>query len=87
MEADTALRLREALEENEKLQEQKERLEIERNEQAQKISDLNEQLENLLRRLYGRKSERYENPNQTDRFDELGVEEPCDPKDTPEEKK
>ena len=53
-------------EKNEDLSLENERLACERNEQEQKLELLQEKVNDLLHRLYGRKSERFENPNQTD---------------------
>ena len=60
-----------ALELLNKLKQDNERLSSEKNEQAEKIRLLEEQLNDLLRRLDGRKSERFENPDQTTLFDLL----------------
>ena len=49
-----------------------ERLACEKNEQAQKIELLQEQLNDLMRRLYSPKRERFENPDQTDLLDRIG---------------
>ena len=57
--------------ENEELKRHVESLSCEKNEQAQQIGLLQEQLNDLLRRLYGRKSERFEDPNQTSLLDLL----------------
>ena len=53
-------------EKNEDLSLENERLACERNEQKQKLELLQEKVNALLHRLYGRKSARFENPNQTD---------------------
>ena len=58
--------------ENEELKTAVERLSSEKNEHAEKIDLLTEQLNDLLRRLYGQKSERFENPNQLDLHKLLG---------------
>ena len=57
---------------NKQNEELKRQLEIERNESSHEIESLKEQINELLRRLYGRKSERFENPNQLDFLKELG---------------
>lgn len=51
---------------------QNETLACERNEQKQKIDLLQEKVNDLLHRLFGRKSERFENPNQMDFLKLLG---------------
>ena len=56
----------------EQLSLEKERLTCERNDQSQKNELLQEQINDLLQRLYGRKSERFENPNQLDLLKQLG---------------
>jgi transposase len=59
-------------EKNEEISLENERLACERNEQTQKLELLQEQINDLLHRLYGRKSERFENPNQLDLLKQIG---------------
>lgn len=66
--------------ENRELRLANERLACERNEQAEKIELLSEQVNDLLHRLYGRKSERFEHPDQG----ELALEWAEEPKPTTE---
>ena len=68
--------------ENEELKTANERLACERNEHAQKIELLTEQLNDLLRRLWGRKSERFEHPDQAEL--DLGWPESEEPEPSPE---
>ncbi len=56
----------------EELKRQNERLASQKNEHEKEIEGLREQIDALLRRLYGRKSERFENLNQLDFLKELG---------------
>ena len=64
--------LQESLSRNEELKQRIESLSCERNERDKEIEALREQISDLLRRLYGRKAERFENPNQLDLLKELG---------------
>lgn len=75
----------ESLDALEQLQLENERLACERNELAQEVRHLREQLDALVQRLYGRKSERFENPAQTDLLDLIGYEAPKPPETRPED--
>ncbi len=55
--------------ENESLKLELETLRCDRNDQQQKIERLEEQLQSLLKKLYGRSSEKYHHPDQGDLLD------------------
>ena len=55
--------------ENETLKRELETLRCNRNDQQQKIDQLEEQLQSLLKKLYGKKSEKYQHPDQGDLLD------------------
>jgi len=70
--SDAKAQLQSLFAENEKLKcrvnkrdEENESLKFSVNERDQEIEGLRERIQDLLRRLYGRKSERFEDPNQT----------------------
>lgn len=72
--------IRSLREENQELKTANERLLCQKNEDTQKLEQLREQISALLQRIYGRRSERFEHPDQG----ELGLEWLEEPKPIPE---
>lgn len=72
MNAEAIEKIKSLQEKNNELERLIERFQCEKNELLKEKDLLKEHINDLLRRLYGRKTERFENPNQTDLLKELG---------------